>query len=75
MSPLLEVRAVAEDEYSWLGTDFAWLTLENVASLSPSLSALTKWVVARVNQQGVKNSGDYTEFFFKLCPDLDKTIF
>jgi hypothetical protein len=30
MSLLLEVRAVAEDKFSWLGADFAWLTLENV---------------------------------------------
>jgi hypothetical protein len=28
MSLLSEVRAVAEDKYSWLGADFAWLTLE-----------------------------------------------
>ena len=46
MSLLLEVRAVAEDEYSWIGTDFSWLTLENVANSSPSPSALTNWAVA-----------------------------
>jgi hypothetical protein len=41
MSLLLEVKEVAEDEYSWLGADFSWLTLENVANSSPLLSALT----------------------------------
>jgi hypothetical protein len=46
MSLLLEVRAVAEEEYLWIGTDFAWLTLENVANSSPLSSALANWVVA-----------------------------
>jgi hypothetical protein len=51
MSLLLEVRAVAEDKSSWLGADFAWLTLENVANSSPSSSALTNWVIALAQDQ------------------------
>jgi hypothetical protein len=51
MSLLLEVKAVAEDEYSWLGADFVWLTLENVANSSPLSSALTNWVIALAQDQ------------------------
>jgi hypothetical protein len=51
MSLLLEVKAVAEDKYSWLGADFAWLTLENVANSSSSSSALTNWVIALARDQ------------------------
>jgi hypothetical protein len=59
MSLRLEVRAVPEDEYSWLGADFAWLTLENIADSSPLSSALTNWVVALARDQ-------YMIFFQKM---------
>ncbi len=51
MSLLLEVKAVAEYDDSWLGIDFCWLTLENVANSSPSSSTLTNWAVALARDQ------------------------
>jgi hypothetical protein len=41
-----EMEAVTEYNSSWLGIDFCWLTLENVANSSPSSSALTNWIVS-----------------------------